>query len=262
VETLLIGGEVDVATPPQWATRDLLPQLQNGHQVVLDGFGHSTSFWEEQPEAGSRLINTFLDDGRVDTSLYEAQPVDFSPEVTQAALGKGIAGTMVGLAALTVLSLLWMALRRKPRLGRKKSVLMRSLYPFVLGLGGWFAGVLIVATTMPSTPLDDQWLATLSVGLPIGLGVYFAWVNRDGSARVRATGFAAAVAAGLAGAWVGFHAAADLLALVTAIVGASVGANLALILLDIARDRQVPDHIATAEISKPPAAGATLLRSG
>jgi pimeloyl-ACP methyl ester carboxylesterase len=33
-ETLLIGGQLDTATPPQWATRDLLPHLPNGHQLA------------------------------------------------------------------------------------------------------------------------------------------------------------------------------------------------------------------------------------
>jgi pimeloyl-ACP methyl ester carboxylesterase len=241
VETLLIGGEVDVATPPQWATRDLLPHLPNGTQVVLPGYGHSTSFWLDQPEAGTRLISAYLDSGQVDDSLYEPQRVDFTPEVTQAALGKGIGGAIVGFAVLTVLSLLWMAVRRKPHFGRKKSVLMRSLYPVVLGLGGWFAGVLLVITTMPGAPLDDERLATLSVGLPIGLGIFFAWRNRDWSARTKTAGFVAAVGASLVGAWLGFHAAADLLALVTAIVGATVGANLTLLVYDIARDPQARD---------------------
>ena len=108
-ETLVIGGELDFATPPQVATKELLPYLPNGHQVVLPGFGHSTSVWTQQPEAGSRLINTFFDSGKVDRSLYKPQKVDFTPEVTQTALGKGIAGAMVGLALLTVLSLLLMA---------------------------------------------------------------------------------------------------------------------------------------------------------
>jgi hypothetical protein len=174
----------------------------------------------------------------VDVSRYESQPVDFTPEVTQPALAKGIAGAMVGLAVVTVLSLLWMAVRRKPHFGRKTSGLMRSVYPVVLGLGGWFLGVLLVLTTMPGTPLDDELLAAVSVGLPVGLGIHFAWMNRDWTAATKATGFAAAVAAGVVGAWLGFHAADDLLALVTAILGASVGANLALILLDLAWDRQ------------------------
>ena len=52
VETLLIGGELDFATPPQGATEELLPHLPNGQEVVLPGFGHSTSFWTHA--AGSR----------------------------------------------------------------------------------------------------------------------------------------------------------------------------------------------------------------
>jgi pimeloyl-ACP methyl ester carboxylesterase len=253
VETLLIGGELDFATPPQVATEELLPSLSNGHQVVLQGFGHSTSIWTEQPAAGTRLINTFLSTGRVDDSLYKPEPVDFTPEVTQPALGKGIAGGMVGLAALTVLSLLWMALRRKPHFGHKKSVLMRSLYPVVLGLGGWFAGVLLVITAIPGTPLDDPWVATLSVGLPVGFGVYYAWLNRAWSARIKAVGLASALVGGLVGAWLGFHAGTDLLALVTAIVGAAAGANLTLIILDMSRTRSLDNRVApeTARPSAP-----------
>jgi pimeloyl-ACP methyl ester carboxylesterase len=248
VETLLISGELDFPTPPQSATNELLPSLPNGRQVVLPGFGHSTSFWMEQPEAGTHLINTYLASGKVDDSLYSPQPVDFTPEVTQTALAKGIAGAMVGVALLTVLSLLWMArrVRKRGRFGRKTSAVLRSVYPLVLGLGGWFVGVLIVITTMPGIPLDDELLAALSVGLPVGLGVYLAWVSRDWTAVTKATGFAAAVAAGLVGAWLGFHAADDLLALITAIVGASACANLALILLDIAWDRQTRDRFVAA----------------
>jgi pimeloyl-ACP methyl ester carboxylesterase len=257
IETLLVGGELDVATPPQWATRDLLPHLPNGQQVVLPGFGHSTSFWLDQPEAGTRLITAFLDSGQVDDSLYGPRPVDFTPEVTQTALGKGMGGSMVGLAVITVLSLLWMAVRRTPRFGRKKSVLMRSLYPIVLGLGGWFLGVLLVITTMPGVPLDDQRLATLSVGLPVALGIYYAWLNRDWPARTRFTGFVAAVVGGLVGAWLGFHAGADLLALVTAIVGAVAGANLMLIALDISSARLVRDRFpATTSSPAPSGSGA------
>jgi pimeloyl-ACP methyl ester carboxylesterase len=246
VETLLIGGALDFATPPQGATKELLPYLPNGHQVVLPGFGHSTSFFAEQPEAGSRLINAFFDSGRVDDSLYQPQPVDFTPEVTQTALAKGLAGAMVGLALLTVLSLLVMARRvhKRGRIGRKSGALLRSVYPLVLGLGGWFLGALIVMTRMPGIPLDNELLAALSVGVPIGLGIYFAWVDRDRSATTKAAGFTAVVGGALVGAWLGFNATADLLALVTAILGAVAGANLIVLALDIAWDRHVRDRFA------------------
>ncbi|MFL6018833.1 MAG: hypothetical protein ACJ74V_15010, partial [Gaiellaceae bacterium] len=82
------------------------------------------------------------------------------------------------------------------------------------------------------------------IGLPIGLGVYFAWVNRDWSGRTRIAGFTAATAGALAGAWFGFNVGEDLIALVTAIVGAAVGANLVLLVLDIAWDRRARDRFA------------------
>jgi hypothetical protein len=219
---------------------------------VLPGFGHSLDFWTYEPEASTRLLNTFYESGRVDDSLYKPQRVDFTPEVTQTALAKGIGGTMVGLALLMVVSLLVMArrVRKRGRIGRVSSALLRSLYPIVLGLGGWFLGVLIVVTAMPGTPLDDELLAALSIGVPIGLGVFFAWVNREGSTKTKAMGFVGAVGGALAGAWLGFHATADLLALVTAIVGATAGANLTLLALDIAWDRQVRDRVGATNIKK------------
>jgi pimeloyl-ACP methyl ester carboxylesterase len=249
VSTLLIGGALDFATPPQIATKELLPHLPNGRQIVLAGLGHTTSFWTEQPQASSHLINTFFDSGRVDDSLYEPITVDFTPELTQTALAKGIAGGMAGCALLTVLSLLWMARRvhTRGRYGRKASATLRSLYSIVLGLGGWFLGVLIVIWTLPGTPLDDELLAPFSVGLPIGLGVYLAWVDRGWAAGTKATGLAAAVAGALVGAWLGFHAAEGLLALITAIAGAAVGGNVMLLGLDIAWDRQVRERFAASE---------------
>ena len=148
-----------------------------------------------------------------------------------------------------MLSLLLMArrLHKRGRFGRKAAAMLRSLYPIVLGLGGWFLGVLIVITTMPGTPLDDELLAALSVGLPIGLGIYFAWVNRDWSARTKTIGFATAVGGALVGGWLGFNATEGLLALITTIVGAAVGGNLTLLLLDIAWDRQARDRFVELE---------------
>jgi pimeloyl-ACP methyl ester carboxylesterase len=246
VETLLIGGELDFATPPQWATRELLPHLPNGREVVLDNIGHSDDFWTYQQEAGSRLINTFFDSGRVDRSRYTRTSVDFTPAFSHGAVAYIVLGVMLGLAALTVFSLAWMwfRVRRRGPYGRKGSAALRSLYPIVLGLGGWILGVLIVMTTMPSVPLDDELLAALSIGGPIGLGIYFAWVNRDWSARTKITGLAAAVAGTLIGARLGFNATEGLFAVITTIVGAAAVGNLALLALDIVWDWQVRDRFA------------------
>ena len=245
VETLLIGGALDVATPPQWASRDLLPHLPNGREVVLENIGHTNDFWTYQPEAGTHLINTYLASGRVDTSLYRPTSVDFTPAFSHNAVAMIVVGVMLGLAALTVLSLVWMAIRvrRRGGYGRKSSAALRSLYPVVLGLGGWLLGVLVVLTTMPGVALDDELLAMLSVGLPVGLGIFLAWVQSDRPSRSNAVGVAAAVAGALIGAWLGFHATTDLAALVTAIVGAIAGANLTLIGLDIAWARSTQERL-------------------
>jgi hypothetical protein len=81
-------------------------------------------------------------------------------------------------------------------------------------------------------------LATLSIGGPIGLGIYLAWARQDRPDRTTKWGFAAAMVGALVGASLGFHAGAGLLALITAIVGAAAGSNLAVILLDIGEARR------------------------
>lgn len=251
VETLLIGGELDVSTPPQTATKELLPHLPNGKEVVLAGIGHSGSFWNYQSEAGTRLINTYLDTGGVDDSLYTPGKIDFTPSFTFTMLAKIVAGVMIGLALITVLSLLWMARRvhKRGRFGRKASAVLRSVYPVLLGLGGWFLGALIVLTAFPSVPLDHALLAVLSVGLPVSLCIYLAWMHTDMPATVRGVGLIAVTAGALIGAWLGFHATDGLLALFTAIAGAVAGANLTLILFDVSREQpttqQAPGVAAT-----------------
>ena len=244
VETLLVGGSLDFATPPQNAARELLPHLPNGHQVLLAGLGHADDFWAYEPAASNRLVNTFFDSGRVDRSLYTPNRIDFTPSISHGTIAKILLAVMLAFAALMILSLLSMALRvqRRGPFGRRASVGLRSLYVVVLGLGGWFVGALIVLIALPTVPLDDELLAALSVGLPIGLGIYLAWVNRDWAANTKATGFAAAAGGALVGGWLGFNAIEGLFALATAIVGAAVGANMILLALDVAWDLQVRDR--------------------
>ncbi len=58
---------------------------------------HATVF-REQPEAGSRLINTFFDSGQVDDSLYVPASIDFTPAMTFGAIAKIALGAMLALA--------------------------------------------------------------------------------------------------------------------------------------------------------------------
>jgi pimeloyl-ACP methyl ester carboxylesterase len=239
VETLVIGGSLDGTTPPQNATRELMPHLPNGHQVVLGELGHTIDFWSYQPEASSRLVNAFLDSGKVDTSLYRHRTENFKPEVTQTALAKGIAGTMVGLAIITLFSLAWMPRRvhKRGRFGRVSSALLRSLHPIVLGLGGWFLAALVVITTRATVPLDSEAMGIVSIGIPVGLGIYWVWLKRDYPTTTRVAGLSAAAVGALAGGWFGFGALTGLGAILTTTVGAAAGANLALIGFDVSRIR-------------------------
>jgi pimeloyl-ACP methyl ester carboxylesterase len=264
VETLLIGGTLDFATPPVFATDELLPALSHGHQVVLSEFGHSGDFWGTQKVAGTHLVTRFLDDGTVDASRYRYQAVDFTPSTTQGSIATIVVVVMLGfaLAMVVTLATLFVRVRRRGGTGAKTGTWIRSVGPVVFGLGGWFVGALLVFTLWPSVPLDDELLAVVSTGVPIGLGVYAGWVRRDTSTVMRAKGIRNAGVGALVGAWLGFHATSGLVALVTTIVGAAVAANLGLLLLDIWTERaartRATDPVDGVPIAPPKAEAAEL----
>ncbi len=240
IDTLLISGELDFSTPAIVATEKLLPQLPNGEQVILPNFGHSSDFWEYQPEASERLLTTFLDTGQVDDSLYVDQRVDFDVGVAThsflAWIVLGIFGVFV-VAAVLLLSLMALRVRRQGAIGSTASAWLRTLSPPVVGLGGWFLTLLALMTVWPAMPFDNALVAVLSMGAPIGLGIYLAWVDRDWSPERRRGGLAASVVGALAGAWFGFVVVDGLVAVATTLVGSAVAANLALIVIDISSDR-------------------------
>src|SRR5207244_6028562 len=113
---------------------------------------------------------------------------------------------MMALALIVVLSLLlmWRRVHKRGGFGRKASATLRSVYLLVLGLGGWFTGLMIVLVAFPTVPLDNALLAVLSIGTPIALGTCFAWVNPSRAARATTIGISAAIAGTLLGAWLGF----------------------------------------------------------
>jgi hypothetical protein len=87
------------------------------------------SYWSYEPRASTHLLTTYFDTGRVDRSRYTRPHVDFTPKLTQTALGKGIAGSMIGLAVPVVVSLLlmWWRVCRRGRFGRKASDVLRTI---------------------------------------------------------------------------------------------------------------------------------------
>jgi pimeloyl-ACP methyl ester carboxylesterase len=236
IETLVIGGNLDLATPPQLATRQLMPHLRKGHHLVLADMGHADDFWTYQPAASTRLISTFFQSGKVDSSLYTKQKVDFTPDVTQTKIAKIILGCLAGsgLFVLVSLGLMFRRVSNRGGFGRKASVSLRSWYAFILGLGGWAGGVISVVALGLPLPLDDALLGVLSVGTSVGLSTYFGWVNPDRTAIRRLGGAAGAIAGAYAGAWYGYTSLSSGTAVLATVVAAIAGANAALIALDLA----------------------------
>ena len=196
VPTLLIGGTLDFATAkPRDATKELLPHLPNGHQVILSGLGHVDDFWYYEPRAGAQLLNAFFDTGRVDTSRFTPNRVSFATPVTQAAIAKDLVAAMIGFAALAALCLLWVALRVRKHgaAGRKTSVVTRTIVPVVLGLGGWFGAALVVLTLWPALSLTSELLGILAPSVPIAVGLYLAWTHRDWDRAAKSLGLLAAI---------------------------------------------------------------------
>jgi hypothetical protein len=239
VPTLLIGGTLDFETPAQNATKELLPHLSNGHQVILSGLGHVDDFFYYEPSASTQLLTTFYATGQVDTSRYTPNVVSFATPQSEAAIAKDLLWAMIGFALLAVIWLVILAIRvrRRGGTGRKTGAWIRSAGPIVFGLGGWFLGALLVLRFWPNVPLEDQLLAVVSVAVPIWLGVYAGWVRTDTPKAMRAKGIGAAGVGAVVGAALGYHVTSGLIALITTIIAAAVVSNLSLLVLDIWTER-------------------------
>jgi len=244
VPTLLIGGTLDFETPAQNATKELLPHLSNGHQVILSGLGHADDFESYEPSASTQLLTTFYATGRVDTSRYTPNRVSFTTSQTQTSIAKDILGTVIGVVVLAALWLLWVArrVRKHGSAGRKTSVLARTIVPVVLGLGGFFGATLVVLTLWPALSLASELLRILAPSGLIALGLYLAWTHRDWDRATKSLGLLAAIAGALLGGWLGFTATSGLFALVTTTIGAAAAGNLALIAVSLFRERSARGH--------------------
>jgi pimeloyl-ACP methyl ester carboxylesterase len=238
--TLLIGGTLDFETPAQNATKELLPYLPNGHQVVLSDLGHAADFWAYEPDASTHLLTTFYDTGQVDTSRYTQHAITFKT-VTFSLIAKILLAVMLGLAVLAVASLLLVALRVRKRgaAGRKTSLLFRSAGAFLVGLGGWFLGALITLTCWNTVPLTSEPLAIAASGGPVALSLYLAWTHRGWSRAAKAGGLLTASAGALLGGWYGYTVIPGLLGLFVTSVGAIAAGNIALIALGLWREHRL-----------------------
>ena len=108
VPTLLISGELDVATPAEPVERELLPALSHGQHVVLPNTGHVPDVFKSQPEGVAQLLSTYFATGEVDTSPLRDVPMDFQAKPgfpLIAKLGVGAVVMMLGIVLTLLLSL-------------------------------------------------------------------------------------------------------------------------------------------------------------
>jgi hypothetical protein len=107
VETLLLSGNLDFSTPADFATRELLPFLTRGRQVMLSECGHVGDVWYTNMENTRLMLTTFYKTGAPNVSLNSYVPMDF-----RVAWGfPSIARIGVGVVALLILVLVVLILR-------------------------------------------------------------------------------------------------------------------------------------------------------
>ena len=150
-------------------------------------------------------------------------------------LAKVVVAALAGLAAFALLTpaLLLLRLRRRTSVGTKTGVLAHAVLAPLAGLGGWCLGLLAVLVLWPSMSLASPPLAVLSIGAPVALVTYLGWVHRDWSGSARTAGLCAAAGGAAFGGWLGLHAVAGLMSVVTAVLGAVLLANLAVLVRDL-----------------------------
>jgi pimeloyl-ACP methyl ester carboxylesterase len=78
-ETLIVSGTLDTSTPADYARDELIPFLPNGTQVILENFSHA-DLAMAQPENYHKLVNTYFDTGKVDTSVFSPHTIDLNPK--------------------------------------------------------------------------------------------------------------------------------------------------------------------------------------
>ena len=95
VPTLILSGDLDIATPLENTRDDILPHLPNGTQVIMRHGGHQDLFPGEQEFYGH-----FLTTGEIDLSLLGERPISFKPAMGIALIVKLGVGAAAGLVLL------------------------------------------------------------------------------------------------------------------------------------------------------------------
>jgi len=105
VETLLLSGSIDFTTPSEYTTKEFLPYLKNGKQVILSEYGHFGDVMYFNPENTRRIISSFYRTGVPDTSLNAYRKMDFNVSWGFPTLAKVAVGTLAIVATAAVVGI-------------------------------------------------------------------------------------------------------------------------------------------------------------
>ena len=237
VETLLIGGTVDFATPVEYATDELLPFLTNGQQVILKEFGHSDDLWDLQPEAIELLLASFYDTGVGDDSLFVDEPMDFGTPVSLGLVAWGSLGLILAIIAVTALMLFFVIRRvRRRKYGAIGRTIFGGLLPLLLAISVLLIFLLIALAAQGTRAVDIGLVAVVIVVIGAGVGSFLPWVDRESSVNYLGIGLVVSLVGTLAGAAAAMASLGEMPAFISGIIGAILGGNLFLIVLDTVRD--------------------------
>ena len=208
VDTLLIGGRRLRDPAAESHARTPAPPGERPPGRPAD-IGHSNDFWAYQPGAGDRLINTYFDTGRVDTSLYKRTSLDFTPSVSHGTIAKILLARHAHLrGADRALAALAAAAGASPRRLRAEEPGCAALALCRRARARRLVPGALVVLRLHSRPCRSTTSCSpLSRSVcPSDSAIYFAWVRSGWSTQTQATGFAGAMGGALVGAWLGFHA--------------------------------------------------------
>jgi pimeloyl-ACP methyl ester carboxylesterase len=80
-EVLIVNGNLDFTSPPDYIRDEVMPHLRNAHFAVLLNMGHMDVI-KLQREAFEHMVARFYFEGVIDTTKYVLNRIDFSPEET------------------------------------------------------------------------------------------------------------------------------------------------------------------------------------
>ncbi|HEX9935028.1 MAG TPA: hypothetical protein VGB38_07500, partial [bacterium] len=122
VETLLLSGSIDFSTPAEFATKELLPVLKNGRQVIFSECGHVNDMWYANVENTRLILTSFYKTGVADTSKNAKILMDFSVKRSFPTMAKMALGIMAFVAAALIAVLVWLVRKLWKRKGLKRVV--------------------------------------------------------------------------------------------------------------------------------------------